>query len=197
MKRPALAIVVFASACATSSSPKRSCRDVTQWTSNTVSIDVDAPIDEVYKFVVAEDAPGKLLRRYGPVPSVKESKVIDGPWGRVGARRVVVLDNGGTLEEEITAYDLPVLYTYRISDFHFFLRDFSSRGTGVWQFFRVGDKTRVVWTYSFEPKSRGVRPLLDLGISWFYRPFMSRGLQETKLQIEAQRRGHATILVSP
>lgn len=177
----AMAVLALVSGCAGSA-------PVTRWVSNTVAVDIDAPVDTVFKFVVNEDAPGKVLRRYGPVPSVKESRIVDGPWERVGARRVVVLDNGGTLEEEITAYDRPVLYAYRISDFHFFLKGFSARGSGVWQFFPVGDKTRVVWTYSFEPKSPGTRPLLDVGVSWFYRPFMSRGLKETKAQIEAQLR---------
>jgi hypothetical protein len=185
-----LAGVVVASGCAGTAA--NSCRDVTEWSSNTVSIDIDAPLDEVYAFVVAEDAPGKVLRRYGPVPAPKESRIIDGPWERVGARRVVTLDNGGTLEEQITAYDRPALYAYRISDFHFFVKGFSASGAGVWQFFRTdAGKTRVVWTYTFEPKSRGRRPLLDVGVSWFYRPYMRRGLEETKQQLERQHRATA------
>jgi Polyketide cyclase / dehydrase and lipid transport len=180
----AIGILVLASGCAASTAA-RSCRDTSVWSTNTVSVDIDAPLDEVYAFVVAEDAPNKLLRRYGPVPAPKESHIIDGPWERVGARRKVVLDNGGTLVEEVTAYDRPALYAYRIDDFHFFVKGLSSSGTGVWQFYRTAaGKTRVVWTYSFEPRSRGTRSLLDLGMSWFYRPYMRRGLEEAKHLLE-------------
>jgi hypothetical protein len=191
MRLSFLTFALFTAGCATSSSVARPDRPVAnRWATNTVAIDIDAPLDEVFRFVVAEDAPGRVLRRYGPVPSPTQSQLLDGAWGRVGARRVVVLSNGGTLKEEITAFDPPALYAYRISDFHFFVKNLSSSGTGVWQFFRVGDQTRVVWTYAFQPRSAGSKPLLELGVSWFYRPFMKRGIEETKRQVEAAWRAH-------
>src|SRR5262249_37453935 len=67
--------------------------------STTVSMTINAPIQDVFHFVVAEDVLPKVLRRYGPIPPVIETRVLHGPWERVGADRSVLLGDGGTLHE--------------------------------------------------------------------------------------------------
>jgi hypothetical protein len=152
--------------------------------SATVETIVNAPAEEVFAFVVAEDTPRRVLKPYGLIPAVKGSVILDGPWDHPGANRTVVLDGGQTLHEEITAYDSPRFFSYEISDFSFSLKTIASKGRGTWSFVDMGDRTKVTWTYSFEPSSCPVRPALGFFVSTFYHPFMERGMAAIKLEVE-------------
>jgi uncharacterized protein YndB with AHSA1/START domain len=144
----------------------------------TVTVTIAAPIEEVFNYAVAEDVLPKVLRRYGPIPPVAGTEVLHGPWGRVGADRRVLLQGGGRLHEQITEFQPPTRFAYQIDAFERTpLRALASRGFGSWTLTDLGGRTRVDWTYTFEPRgcARGV--VLAAFLHTFYRGFMRQALR--------------------
>jgi hypothetical protein len=151
----------------------------------TVRLDVSAPPAVVYDYVVREDTPQRDLRAYGLLPGVRGGvRLTEGGWDHVGARRVVVLEDGSTLREQIEELDRPARFRYRVDDFDFALRLLASKGRGYWDFTQTGAGTRVTWTYVFDAKNCQARPLLRAAIRTQFEPYMRRGLEAIRAQIE-------------
>jgi uncharacterized protein YndB with AHSA1/START domain len=151
----------------------------------TVEVTIDRPVDEVFKALVAEDVLPKILKKYGPIPGVIATRVIDGPWERAGASRYVFTEGGGSVHETITDIDPARSYHYQIDDFHNPLKDLANNARGTFLFEARGAQTRVRWTYSFARKSPLTRPILGVFVHVFYRGFMKQALAESKKQLEA------------
>ena len=154
----------------------------------TVTAVVHAPIQKVLDYTVAEDVLPKVLKRYGPVPAISGTEVLHGPWGRVGADRTVKIDGGGTLHEQITHFEAPGYFAYRIDQFAGTpLKGFAKGAVGSWEFTDLGGgDTRVEWTYSFEPTSALTTPIAGAFASTFYRGFMKQALQLIKEGVETK-----------
>ncbi|APR78239.1 Hypothetical protein A7982_03586 [Minicystis rosea] len=153
--------------------------------SSTVTTEVHAPIDEVFKYVVDEGTPARDLRAYGAAPGVRGGiRLTEGGWDHVGAKRVVLLEGGSTLREEIELLDPPRRFGYRVSDFDFSIKDLASEGHGYWEFTPTAAGTRVTWTYVFTAKSCPARPALRAAVGTFFHPYMERGLASIRRRIE-------------
>jgi hypothetical protein len=162
--------------------------------STTVEISVRAPIDHVFAFVVAEDVLPRVLKRFGPVPAVVGTRILSGPWERVGALREVHTADGGRLHERITHFNPPrpdrpgpATFAYRIFDFQNQLRRLAWQGVGYWIFEARTTKdgrpeTHLRWTYSFQPRSAAGEVALRGIIPTFYRGYMKQCLVEIQRQ---------------
>jgi hypothetical protein len=164
--------------------PRLRGRSTTWPVSTTVTTTIRAPLDQVFRFLVAEDVLPKLLHRHGPIPAVIGTRLIDGPWERVGAARQVLLAGGGTLHEQITELRPPTAFAYRIDDLHTPLGALAAGGRGRWSFAQDGADTRLSWTYEFDGRSRWTRPFLALLVHTFYRGYMKQALTRTRSLLE-------------
>lgn len=154
--------------------------------SSTVSVDIAAPIAEVFDYVVREDTPERDLRSYGPIGGVRGGvRLTDGGWDHSGARRVVVLDGGSTLVEEIELIERPHRFGYHVKDFSFIVKDVATEGRGYWEFEPMKDGgTRVSWTYTFTARSCPAQTPLRAAMSAFFHPYMAHGMASIKKHIE-------------
>lgn len=115
---------------------------------------VPAGAEAAFDFVAAEDVLPKVLTGYGLLPAVVATSGNTGPWSEPGSRRVVHLADGHTAREEVTRYDRPGHFAYRVSDPTFALRHLMDEARGEWWFDPVGGGgTRIRWTYTFRPRS--------------------------------------------
>lgn len=153
---------------------------------STVETEVRAPIEAVFDYVVREDTPARDLRGYGLVDGVQgDRRLTAGGWDHPGARRVVVLEGGSTLVEQIERLDRPHHFRYRVSDFSFVLRHLATEGRGYWELLPEAAGTRVRWTYVLTAKSCEARPALRAAVDAFFEPYMRQGLASIRRHIEA------------
>ena len=92
------------------------------------------------------------LKGTDPIPGVKHTELLSGTWGQKGARRRVVLTDGGEALEEIIESDLPDTFRYIVWNYTTEAAAYVRYGVGEFRFEPVGDTTRVIWTYAFKPR---------------------------------------------
>lgn len=140
----------------------------------------EAPPDVVFDVVTAEDVLPKVLHRYGPVPAVTGTTVLDGPeWNRSGCRREVHLGDGSMLYEQIDEFERPMRFTYDVSPQtgSTALLIQSARGEWTFELTNTGH-THVEWTYHFTPARAFFAPLVGVFAVFFHR-YMRKALNRT------------------
>lgn len=147
---------------------------------------INAPIEKTYDFIVAEDVLPKILKKYFIIPAVKGSTIHQGDWVTPGSYRTVFFANGDTLKEELTNFDRPVYFAYKVSEFSSFQRHFASHGIGQWWFTAKDGKTEIKWTYTFYAKSRFKKLFLKPFINHDFKTYMKRSIKLIKEQIESR-----------
>ncbi len=143
--------------------------------------------ESVFAQITPQDILPKVLTGFGPIPAVVGTTQHQGNWGQPGAFRVVCMKDGSTVKEQLTAFDRPHGFAYRVWDFdNKLIRFLADGGTqGQWQFHPLGDSTRVRWTYTFLT-SRRLRSLpLALIINVFWRGYMDVCLKNFQKMISA------------
>lgn len=152
----------------------------------TVTERVRAPVHNVFNFVVAEDVLPKILLGYGPVPGVTATSGNTGPWDVPGSARTVHLKGGDTAKEQVTDFEAPSYFAYRVTDFTFALKHFATQGRGQWWFTPTEGGTQVKWTYTFTARSRLTQPILAVFARLLWRGYMRVAMRETRTQLEGQ-----------
>jgi hypothetical protein len=143
-----------------------------------------APIDRAFAVIVPLDL-RTVFTGFGPIPAVVGHHGQTGAWDHVGARRVVELADGSEAPEELTAYEPPRHFAYRVGPLGGSLRLLASGADGEWWFADAGPRgTHVRWSYTFAlggpawPLARVVVPL-----AW--RAYARRVLARTLAQAAA------------
>jgi hypothetical protein len=130
-----------------------------------------------------------IFRGFGPLPAVTGTRDQTGPWDRVGATRTVELADGSEAREEITAFDAPQHFAYRVGRFTGVLRRLVTHADGAWWFSEIaGGQTHVRWTYVFQPLA-GRRLLIRVAVAPLWRAYARRAL--ARAVEEAERAGSA------
>lgn len=151
----------------------------------TVSAEVDASPEAFSRWLNGarlED----ILPGSGIVPRVVGTRPVAGVWGKPGAQRRVLLADGTSVREEITANDPPTYFAYKVWGM-------SGPGGKLIRYIRgeffiseaPGSRTRVEWRYSFKPRSPLAWPYVTLFSSFGFRPFLKTGLAAIKTGAEA------------
>ncbi len=152
-----------------------------------VAITVDtvfpAPLDQAFEVVTAEDVVPKLLKGFGPIPAVVGTTARHGTWDRVGSHRVIQLADGGTVREELTGFDRPWSFDYRVTEFSPPFSAIVARARGQWTLEEAPGGTRIRWTYAFEPRSLLAYPLLLLIGQLAWRGVMGRAFENLALEL--------------
>jgi len=140
--------------------------------SSTIQFVVKAPRKVVFSYITAEDVLPKVLTGYGLLPGVVSTSGNTGPWDRPGSIRVVHLKDGSTAQEEVTSFQSPHYFAYRISKCTFALKHFADFAKGEWWFEELGEQTKVCWRYSFHSKHLLTKPILALFVRLQWRGYM-------------------------
>lgn len=141
------------------------------------------PREALFRFIVAEDVLPKVLKGYGPLPAVVGTRDVSGPWDRPGASRTVLLADGTTAREQVTAFEHGRHFAYRVSEFSFALRHLAHDANGRWWFSdEPGGGTRVRWTYTFHAHHAVARLPLMAFAHTLWRGYMQVCLDRTRLQ---------------
>lgn len=147
----------------------------------TASIDavIDARIEDVFDFEVAEDVLPKVLTGYGLIPPIVGTSGNTAPWDQPGAVRTVHLKGGATAREEVTDWVRPSYFAYRSTDFTFSLKHLATKAEGQWWFEERDGRTHVRWTYTFTAKGPISAVLLQVFARTQWAGLMRRCMQNT------------------
>lgn len=124
-------------------------------------------------------------RRYAAIPPVKGVRGQEGDWGRVGQTRTILLADGGTMREELTAVVDRKEFGYRITEVTGPMRALVSSVEGRWSFEPAGTGVRVTWSWTVHPVSSPARLAMPVfGRLW--RGYARRALERIEtLLLEA------------
>jgi hypothetical protein len=143
--------------------------------SHTVTQQVPVPVERLFDTVVAEDVLPYVLHRHMLVPGVRSTDELSGPWDVPGSTRLVRLTNGATVREEVTGWQRPNTFSYRVTSLPKPLSLLADEAVGLWGFEAVDDaRCRLIWTYSFQPKGGWAIPLLRAFMRTQWAGYMRR-----------------------
>lgn len=115
-------------------------------------------VERLFDVIVAEDVLPKVLHRYGVVPGVTGTDGLTGPWDTPGSQRQVHTSDGRTLREEVTVWERPRRFAYRVDGFTGAIGRLVEHATGDWSFEGTDAGSRFRWTYTFEARSPVAAP---------------------------------------
>lgn len=139
-----------------------------------VSVDFTLPLPPHDAYVLTTQVElADAFHAAAGVPAVTGTTPLEGAWDHAGARRLVHVDGGGQLTEEVLVADPPIRFEYRISDFTFALRHLIDEGRGQFRFGLAGPHTAVTWKYTFTPRSQLTTPVVALFARLAWRRYMA------------------------
>ena len=154
--------------------PMSGKRMKTYETSLTKRIVFPSSPDRTFAEVVREDVLPEVLTGYGPLPAVIGTSDRTGPWDLPGSSRIVHLADGTTVREQLTHFDAPNHFAYRVWDFgNPILGGLAGGGRGDWTFRPVSGGTEVIWTYTFTARSVVAAIPLSAVAGIFFRGYMN------------------------
>lgn len=148
------------------------------------SVVVASSAEDAYLYISSSELLKEWLSRSGPIAGVKGVEVIEGPYDRPGAKRVVTFNDGATVQEELLACDPYAAYVYKVTDFSDFLRKLTDVAYGEFWFEREDGRTRISWHYTYIYKSGYGRVVLWLFNLAFFGRFMQHGLNVARRRID-------------
>lgn len=150
----------------------------------TVTATARAAREHVFDIIVPIDL-SSVFHGFGPLPAVTGTSDETGPWDAVGRSRTVRLSDGGTSAEQITSYERPSSFGYRVGPFAGVFGHVVSHADGSWIFVELDGTTQIFWTYQFAPRAGMglvVRAILPL-----WRRYADRVLAECVAAAEQPR----------
>jgi uncharacterized protein YndB with AHSA1/START domain len=117
------------------------------------------PPERVFEYVLPVDL-STVIKRWGPLPGVKGTRDQTGEWDHVGATRTVLLEDGSSSREELTAYNPPhhFGYTLKLGPPTSVL---ASEAAGTWWFRPTDDGgTEIEWAWALAPQP-GLGPVIS------------------------------------
>lgn len=129
-----------------------------------------------------------IFDRWLFIPGVDGVSDQSGAWDAAGQTRTVNLDDGTSVQEELTSIERPSSFGYRVGPFPGPLGLLASSAEGEWQFSEGTDgKTQIEWTYRFHPaKGRSVPVRLLIAPAWrgYAQRALARSIKVAELACE-------------
>lgn len=148
----------------------------------TVSTLMRGTPESVFDHVVPIDL-RSIFQGYGRLPAVVGSADQTGGWDAPGQTRRVILSDGGSALEQLTHYDRPQYFAYRVSELTGPFGLLVQEAKGEWWFDQAGLSTSVKWRYTLTPRSALTWPVLKL-VSLMWRQYMRRALELCRVGVE-------------
>ncbi len=128
--------------------------------------------ERVFEYVPPVDLP-TVIKRWGPLPGVKGTRDQSGTWDHVGATRTVLLEDGSSGKEELTAYNPPHHFGYTLT-LGLPTSVLASEAAGTWWFYAADDGgTDLEWAWALAP-----RPGMGVFIEFVLAPLWERYAQQ-------------------
>ncbi|MEO6018652.1 MAG: SRPBCC family protein [Knoellia sp.] len=127
---------------------------------------VPVPLEEAFDRVLTHPLPEVFSRRSVAIPAIKDVRGNSGSWGSVGQSRTIVLADGGTMLETLTAVVRPTSFGYTITNVTGAMKPLVSTAVGRWSFEAAGTGTRITWTWELTPTPVGRFAMPVFGAMW-------------------------------
>lgn len=125
-------------------------------------------VAEAFERLLELDLTALFDRRYAAIPRIAQVRDQEGPWRTPGQTRTIVLADGGTMREELTAVESPSRFTYRISGITGPMKHLITSLDGAWTFEPAGTGVRIGWTWTVRPEGRVGRLAMPV-FGWMWR----------------------------
>jgi hypothetical protein len=134
---------------------------------------------QAFDRLIAAPLPEIFSRRFAAFPAVREVNDEPEVWGTVGQTRTIVLTDGATLRETLTAVDRPHGYSYLLDDLHGPLKPFVRTIDGAWTVTPEGTGARIGWSWTLHPKAPPARLTMNV-MARMWKGYAERGLAEVE-----------------
>lgn len=134
-------------------------------------------IDAAFAAVITAPLERVFARRYAALPAVRAVRDQQGTWGTVGQTRTIVLGDGGTMHEQLTAVLPGERFDYRIGHVTGPMKVLAASLDGRWAFEPAGTGTRVTWTWDLQPASSAAGLAMP-AFARLWRGYARQGLEE-------------------
>jgi hypothetical protein len=136
-----------------------------------------AAVEHAFDVVMPAPLEKVFARRFLALPAVRAVRDQRGSWSTVGQTRTIVLADGGTMREELTAVERPAGFGYALSDITGVMKLLVASATGRWSFEPAGTGVRVTWTWTLQPASQ-VGALAMPAFARMWRGYARQALEE-------------------
>lgn len=149
------------------------------------SIEINASQEKVWKFISDLRNVPSFLKRWGPIPGVKNVEITSGHKEMaVGLTQTTTTTDGNILYEAIKTVRKPEYFDYQIEGFSFPFSLLTKKGGGSWTLFGENNKTRVTWRYYFNLSSPFIYPAALPLVKVFYKKALSDAVKRLKQNLE-------------
>jgi len=145
--------------------------DNAKYVSNEIEIEIDRPIDDVFKWVVYTPLEVQL-RGTKKIPGVRSTKALNNiALGTVGYRRLVCLEDGNTAVEEVLTHLRDEYYAYKVWNYTLKVAQKIKYAKGEWWFTPLDNKTHIRWRYSFKLDNEKLIGKMGCCGRWLFKSF--------------------------
>jgi hypothetical protein len=130
-------------------------------------------VDEAFDRVLPLPLEELFVRRYGPIPAIKETRQ-QGVWGTVGQTRTIVMADPGTMQERLVVVERPYRFGYVLDQVTGPMSLLVSRVDGLWSFEPDSRGTTIRWAWEVHPRPAG-RPVMPV-FARFWHGYARRSL---------------------
>lgn len=151
-----------------------------------VNTSVHSPREKAFEHIVPIDL-SSIFTGYGPLPAVSGTENQTGKWDGAGQTRTVLLSDGSSAQEALTAYQYPAYFAYTVKGFTGVLRFLAKEARGEWWFEHepATQSTAISWKYEFISRSPILEPIVCFITQRLWRGYMNKALRLSKAQVEA------------
>lgn len=141
---------------------------------HTVERTASVDVGELFDVVVAEDVLPHVLHRWGPIPGVRGTRALTGPWDTPGSKRTVVLGDGHTAREQVLEWRRPECFRYQVDHVAGPFGKLFAYAIGTWEFEPAAGGSRFRWTYAFHTGGLGAAALLRVFVPAAWARYMAQ-----------------------
>lgn len=132
--------------------------------------------DAAFDACLTVPLPFFLARRYAALPAVREVRG-QHSWAQAGDTRTVVLADGTTSRETLTAVARPTHFTYLLDELTGPLKALATGVRGRFEVEPAGAGARITWSWSIDPRLP-VGPLAMPVLGWMWRGWARQALAQ-------------------
>lgn len=115
-------------------------------------------------------------RRYAAITPIAEVRDQAGAWDTAGETRTIVLADGATMRETLTAIEAPASFSYEITPLSGPLKLLVGHVAGRWAFSPAGTGTRITWSWDVTPTSSAASFAMPV-FGWMWKGYARQSLE--------------------
>ncbi len=148
------------------------------------AVTINAPLAAAFETAAGIDARA-LIQKHGALPGIIHVDGQDAPWSAVGQKRRHTLSDKSCVEEELVVFVKDEYFAYRVHNFTGAFGPLVREAKGEWRFTAVDPRrTRIDWTYSFEPRELIAKPVLWFIVKCLWPGYLKAALARVKEKAE-------------